>query len=112
MAGVGSVLLPQRILEAAKPKLSRSHLLQIFVATPSLEAMKWIVQYREDGIDRLVGYPTPEEAIECACRLIDEGWDVYGLGAEQLGISIGRIEIARIHAFWVREKTPFDRTPN
>jgi len=72
--------------------------------------MFWHVQYREGETDHLRRYPTPEAAIEDACRLIDEGCDVYGMGTGLLSTSIGRDEIARIHAFWARPKTPFDRT--
>jgi len=74
--------------------------------------MRWHVQYREGGTDHLVRYPNPEEAIESACRLIDEGCDVYGMGTGSLINSIGRDEIARIYAFWARPKTPFVRTEN
>jgi hypothetical protein len=44
-----------------------------------MRTMTWHVQYREGGTDHLVRYPTPEEAIESACRLIDKGCDVYGM---------------------------------
>jgi len=37
-----------------------------------MRAMTWEVLYREGGTDHLVKYPTPEEAIESACRLIDD----------------------------------------
>ena len=46
--------------------------------------------------------PTPEQAIEAACRLIDDGRDVFALGwsirADQPTVSIGKEQIARIHA--------------
>jgi len=77
-----------------------------------MRTMTWHVQYREGGTDHLVRYPTPEEAIESACRLIDEGCDVYGMGTGSLSTSINRNEIARIHAFWARPNTPFVRTEN
>jgi hypothetical protein len=72
--------------------------------------MSWHVQYREAGTDRLVRYPTPEEAIEAACRRIDEGCEVYGLGTGSLTTSISRDEIGCMYAFWARTKTPFGRT--
>jgi hypothetical protein len=77
-----------------------------------MRTMAWRVQYREGGTDHLVKYPTPEEAIESACRLIDRGCDVYGVGMStgSLTTSISRDEIARIYAFWARPKTPLDRT--
>ena len=65
-------------------------------------AMMWHVQYLQDGVDHLARYPSPEEAIEAACRLIDDGCDVYGIGTGQLTDSIERDQIARIYAIWVR----------
>ena len=75
-----------------------------------MRTMSWHVQYREGGTDHLMRYPTPEEAIEAGCRLIDEGCDVYGMGTGSLTTSISKDEIARMYAFWARTKTPFDRT--
>ena len=37
------------------------------------------VQYRRGGTDYLVMFPSPESAVENACRLIDEGHDVFGI---------------------------------
>jgi len=75
-------------------------------------SITWRVQYRKDATDHLVRYPTPEEAIEAACLLIDEGCDVYRMGTVQFTTSIGRDEIARIYAFWTRPRTPFGGTSN
>ena len=69
--------------------------------------MEWYVQYRKDTVDHIVRHPTPEQAIEAACHLIDDGCDVYGIGTGPLTDSIARDEIARIYAFWVRAKFPF-----
>ena len=77
-----------------------------------MRTVKWQVKYREGGTDHLVRYPTPEEAIESACCLIDKGCDVYGMGTESFTASMGRDEIARIYAFWAKPKTPLDRTEN
>jgi hypothetical protein len=70
--------------------------------------MTWHVQYRNDGVDHVVMHPTPEEAIEAACRLIDDGCDVYGIGTGPLTDSIARDEIGRIYSFWARAKRPFN----
>ena len=69
--------------------------------------MTWYVQYRQDTVDRLVRHPSPEQAIEAACHLIDDGCDVYGIGTGPLTDSIGRDEIARIYTMWARAKHPF-----
>ena len=70
-------------------------------------AMTWHVQYRKDGASHLARHPSPEEAIEAACRLIDDGCDVYGVGTGPLTDSIDREQIARIYAMWARVKFPF-----
>lgn len=49
-------------------------------------------------------HTSPEEAIDAACRLIDDGFDVYGIGTGPLADSIARPEILRIHEFWARAK--------
>lgn len=72
--------------------------------------MDWHVQYRgRDGVDHVVMHSTPEEAIEAACRLIDDGCDVYGVGTGPLTDSIAREDIARIYVFWVRARAPWPR---
>ena len=69
--------------------------------------MIWHVQYRKDAAARIARHPSPEEAIEAACRLIDDGCDVYGIGTGPLTDSIDREQIARIYAMWARAKFPF-----
>ena len=71
-----------------------------------LRRVTWHVQYRKDATDHIERHPSPELAIEAACRLIDDGYDVYGIGTGPLTDSIGRNEIARIYAIWVRAKRP------
>jgi hypothetical protein len=72
--------------------------------------MKWGVQYRSEGVEHVLMHPTPEMAIEMACRLIDEGGDVFGIG---IGIGIGPLtdsidpdQILRIYDIWVQTKFP------
>jgi hypothetical protein len=69
--------------------------------------MTWHVQYRIGTVDHIERHPSPERAIEAACCLIDDGFDVYGIGTGPLTDSIGKDQIARIYAMWVREKYPF-----
>jgi len=69
--------------------------------------MTWHLQYRNDTGDHIERHPNPEQAIESACRLLDAGFDVYGIGTGSLADSIGRDEIAKIYALWLREKMPF-----
>jgi hypothetical protein len=64
------------------------------------DADAWHVQYRRDTLDHVGCHPSPEAAIEAACRLIDDGCDVYGIGTGPLTDSIGPKEIARIYALW------------
>jgi hypothetical protein len=74
--------------------------------------MTWHVQYRKDGADQIGRHRTPELAIQAACRLIDDGFDVYGIGTGPLADSIEREQIARIYAMWARAKFPFGQIPN
>jgi hypothetical protein len=62
--------------------------------------MEWHVQYRCEAGHCIVRHKTPERAIEAACRLMDAGCDVYGIGTGPLTDSIDRDQIARIYALW------------
>jgi hypothetical protein len=42
--------------------------------TVTSDAVTWQVRYRIARMDRVVGYRSPEQAIETACRLIDDGY--------------------------------------
>jgi hypothetical protein len=64
--------------------------------------MEWHVQYRAAGADHVAMYPGPETAIQAACRLLDEGIEVIGIGL--LDDSIDSDQIARIYAMWKRLK--------
>jgi hypothetical protein len=74
--------------------------------------MPWHVQHREHSIDHVTRHRSPEAAIEAACRLIDAGCDVFGIGRGPLTDLIKRDEIARIYALWARAKYPFGWLPN
>jgi hypothetical protein len=69
--------------------------------------MMWHVQYRKGAASHVATHPSPEQAIEAACRLIDDGCDVYGVGTGPLTDSIDREQIARVYAMWARAKFPF-----
>jgi hypothetical protein len=89
-------------------RLSRITELQILQGqSKSFISMTWHVQYHKGATDRIARYPSPERAIEAACRLIDDGCDVYGVGTGPLTDSIEREQIAHIHAMWARAKLPF-----
>jgi hypothetical protein len=47
---------------------------------------------------------TPEQAIETACRLLDGGCEVYGIGTGPLTDSIDKDQIARIYEIWARAR--------
>jgi hypothetical protein len=71
--------------------------------------MEWHVQYRSGGVSCVVWHSTPEGAIEAACRLVDEGGDVFGIGMGSPEDSVDRDQVARIYALWARSKRPFGR---
>jgi hypothetical protein len=58
----------------------------------------WHIRYRRGSLDFIDRRSSAEAAIETTCRLIDEGYDVYGIGLGSLADSIGPKEIARIYA--------------
>ena len=74
------------------------------VPVPVRDAETWHVQFRWDTVDHVVMHPNPEAAIAAACRLIDDGCDVFGIGTGPLTDSIDRREIARIYALWAKGK--------
>jgi hypothetical protein len=78
-------------------------------ATINRIVMEWHVQYRSAGIEHVAWHQNPEDAIEAACRLIDGGTEVFGLGTDSLDDTLDRREIARIYAIWARANHPFGR---
>jgi hypothetical protein len=74
--------------------------------------MPWHVQYRKDATDHIERHPSPERAIEAACRLIDDGCDVYGVGTGPLTDTIDKEQIARIYKMWTRAQFPFGHISN
>ena len=71
--------------------------------------MTWHVQYRQDTEDCIVRYPSPELAIEAACRLIDAGCDVYGIGTGPLTDSIDRPPAGR--PLWMKPGVCWSASP-
>jgi hypothetical protein len=72
----------------------------IAVQSDPAEVMTWHVQYEEDAAHLVAWHPSPQAAIEAACRLIERGYDAYGIGTGPLADSIEREQIARIYALW------------
>jgi hypothetical protein len=74
--------------------------------------MTWLVQYRDATTDRLARYPSPEQAIEAACGLLDNGYDVYRISMDSLDYSIEKDQITRICAIRAKGRVPFGRSPH
>jgi hypothetical protein len=72
--------------------------------------MSWHIQYRDEDGEHVLRESTPEQAIEVACGLIDEGRDVFGIGTGPLTDSIDQSQIVRIYDLWSRAKHPFGMT--
>jgi hypothetical protein len=72
--------------------------------------MTWHVQYRRESVDLVARFPSPEKAIEAACKLMDAAIDVFGIGTGPLTDSIGQDQIAKIYANWVIARGPFGRS--
>jgi hypothetical protein len=66
--------------------------------------MDWIARLSESGTDRLPRTLTPGLAIDAACRLLDNGCPVLGIGTGELNDSNEADEIAGICHLWVRAK--------
>jgi hypothetical protein len=66
--------------------------------------ISWHVHYRQGIQDHVVGFETPEAATEAACRMLDHGDDVSGIGPGSLIDTLGREEIAHIYARWARAR--------
>jgi hypothetical protein len=71
---------------------------------PGTPAPDWHVQYRKCEAEHIGWFATPEEAIETACGLIDDGCNVFGIGSGSLDDSISKEQIARIYALWAKAK--------
>ena len=59
-----------------------------------------LIAKRHGGLHREAS--STEKTIEAACRLIDDGYDVFGIGTGPLTASIGGDDIAVISAMWTR----------
>ena len=81
-------------------------------AVAFIGSMTWHIQYRKDATDHIERHPSPERAIECACRLIDDGWDVYGVGTGPLSDSIDREQITHIYAMWAKARISLGQISN
>jgi hypothetical protein len=66
--------------------------------------MNWQVQYREGLKSHVARFESPDKAIEAACHLLDHGTDVYRIRTRPSAESMGREQIARIYATWVRAR--------
>jgi hypothetical protein len=69
--------------------------------------MTWHVQYRDQAGEHILEYLSPEEAVDAACVLLDDGRDVFGIGTGPLTDAIDRTAIARIYDLWTRPRRPF-----
>jgi hypothetical protein len=76
----------------------------------------WHVRFRFDGTDHIARYPNERMAIEAACKLIDDGCKVFGIGPRARGETLDKDQIACIHESWAKAKhspptTLIGRTP-
>ena len=70
----------------------------------------WHVQSATPGGSSSVDYfATPERAIEAACKILDAGCDVFGIGTGELSDSIDREQIKRIYDIWKRARPRLPR---
>jgi hypothetical protein len=62
------------------------------------------VRYRRGSETLVIWRPCKETALEVACSLISQGFDVSGVGTGPLTHTIDKDEIARIYTLWERER--------
>ena len=67
-------------------------------------SMTWHVRFRFDGTNNIARYPTELAAIEAACRLIDDGCRVFGIGPRSRGDTLDKDQIACVHELWTKSK--------
>lgn len=72
-----------------------------------VSVMDWFIRYQTDDQTLVERLPSLDVAIETACRLIDEGCLVHGIGYQTAENSIEKPEIDDIYSIWVRAKGPF-----
>ena len=73
--------------------------------------MDWFIQHHSGGFDYITMRQSLDEAIETACRLLDEGCDVTGIGHKTLDNVVPMQDIESIYSIWVRAKGPFAACP-
>jgi hypothetical protein len=80
--------------------------------TGSLEktTLPWSIRYRDAG-DRVAHARTPEDAIAAACRLIEEGFDVYAIDCGQMEEFMGKSQLVRIHDIRTRNSLAREERP-
>jgi hypothetical protein len=66
--------------------------------------MAWDIRYNREGLDQLESHPTAENAIEAACLLIDQGYDVYGIWTGHLTEAVDREQIIRIYSVRIKPR--------
>jgi hypothetical protein len=76
--------------------------------------MDWHAQYRRGRAYQVDWFDTREVAIEAACRFLDGGHEVFAIRTETLSDTIGKDDVARIHALLTTaagRRSPQDRWP-
>jgi hypothetical protein len=71
---------------------------------PAAGSDAWRIRYRQGAGECVEGFASSDEATEAACRLLDGGSDVVGIGAGQDEAAIDREHLALIYASWVRAR--------
>ncbi len=69
--------------------------------------MDWFIRYRTDNQTHVERHGSLDGAIEAACRLMDSGHVVYGIGYKTTDNSIEKPEIDDIYSIWQRANGPF-----
>ncbi len=71
---------------------------------PAGAPYSWHIHYRQGAADLIEGFESSDAATEAACRLLDNGSEVIGIGAGPDESAIDREHLALIYASWVRAR--------
>jgi hypothetical protein len=96
-------------MKSARVYLSKSTSLHYVTVLRHDHFMQWVVQYKQAATDRTTQAVTPEDAIRTACQLLDDGFEVCGIGTGSLTHIIGKDEISRLYDLWVKAKPPYSK---
>jgi hypothetical protein len=69
--------------------------------------MDWFIQYRSGETDNVARHNSLDGAIESACKLLDDGCDVFSIGYQTIDNAVSKQDIESVYSIWVSAKGTF-----